>query len=75
MTKQTHSMANPSPTPTPHNYNTIQNFVYLKIGLKQYQAINQVFAWSHNTAPLLRLKPATTQARQLVTALLNIINL
>ena len=74
MTKQIHSMANSSPTPTPHMhyYNTIQNFVYLKIGLKQYQAINQVFVWSHNAT--LRLKPATTQARQLVTPLLNIIN-
>ena len=77
MTKQTHSMANPSPTPTPHthNYNTIQNFVDLEIRLNQYQAINQVFVWSHNAAPLLRLEPATTPARQLVTALLNIINM
>ena len=41
-------MANPSPTPTPHmhNYNTFQNFVDLKIGLNQYQAINQVFVCS-----------------------------
>ena len=70
-------MANPHPTPTPymHNYNTIQNFVDLKTGLNQYQAINQVFVWSHNAAPLLRLKPATPRARQLVTTLLNIINL
>ena len=77
MTKHPHSMANPSQTPTPHthNYNTIQNFVDLKIGLNQYQAINQVFVGSNNTAPLLRLKSATPRARQLVTALLNIINL
>ena len=56
-------MANPSPTPTPYphtyNYYTIQNFVDLKIGLNQYQAINQVFVWGHNAAPLLRLEPAT----------------
>ena len=77
MTKHPHSTANPSPTPTPHkhNYNTIQNFVDLKIGLNQYQAINQVFVLSHNAAPLLRLEPTTPQARQLVTVLLNIINL
>ena len=74
-------MANlsPSPTPTPtpytHNYNTVQNYVDLKIGLNQYQAINQVFVWSNNAAPLLRLEPATPPARKLVTALLNIINL
>ena len=45
MTKHPHSMAKPSPAPTPHthNYNTIQNFVDLKIGLNQYQEINQVF--------------------------------
>ena len=33
----------PTPTPLTHNYNTIQNFVDLKIGLNQYLAINQVF--------------------------------
>ena len=47
MTKHPHSMANPSPSPIPtphtHNYNTIQNLIDLKIGLNQYQAINQVF--------------------------------
>ena len=48
----------PPTTPHMHNYNTIQNFVDLKIRLNQYQAINQVFVWSHNAAPLLRLEPA-----------------
>ena len=65
----------PTPTPHTHNYNTIQNFVDLKIGLNRYQAINKVFVWNHNAAPLLRLEPATPQARQLVTALLNMIYL
>ena len=60
MTKQTHSMA-PPPTPHTHNYNTIQNFVVIKIGLNQYQAINQVFVWSHNAAPLLRPNPQPLQ--------------
>ena len=67
-------MANPSPTPHAFNYNTIQNLVDLKIGLNQYQAINQVFVGSHNAAPLLRLEPTTPRARHLVTRLLNIIN-
>ena len=62
----------PHPTPHTHNYNNIPNFVDLKIGLNQYQAINRVFVWSHNSAPLLRLNPATPRARKLVTALLNI---
>ena len=71
MTKHPHSMATPLPHPHTHNYNTIQNFVDLKIGLNQYQAINKVFVGSQNAAPLLRLEPATPRARQLVTALLN----
>ena len=67
-----------TPPPIPphtHNYNTIRNFVDLKIGLNQYQAINQVFVWSQDAAPLLRLELAIPRARQIVTTLLNIINL
>ena len=62
-------------TPHTHNYNIIQNFVDLKIWLNQYQAINQVFVWSHNAAPLLRFEPTTPRAHKLVTPLLIIINL